>query len=59
MLKNALFFVKSWKNCRSVGGSAPKPLLAFGYWELRPHSTHYSRSIYILLLSTAQIFRHR
>jgi len=28
MLKNALFFVKSWKNRRSVGGSAPKPLLA-------------------------------
>jgi len=25
MLKNALFFVKSWKNRRSVGGSAPKP----------------------------------
>jgi len=25
MLKNALFFGKIWKNCRSVEGSAPKP----------------------------------
>jgi len=25
MLKNTLFFIKSWKNCRSVGGSAPDP----------------------------------
>jgi len=30
MLKNALFFGKSWKNRRSVGGSAPKPPLASG-----------------------------
>jgi len=29
MLKIVLFFGKSWKNRRSVGGSAPKPPFAF------------------------------
>jgi len=39
MLKNALFFVKSWKNCRSVGGSGPNPWLASGGWGLCSQTT--------------------
>jgi len=38
MLKNALFFEKSWKNRRSVGGSASKPPLASGGWGLCPQA---------------------
>jgi len=53
MLKNALVFVKSWKNCRSVIAEEKLPLTP------GPHPTCYSRSIYVLLLSTAQISRHR
>jgi len=30
MLEIVLFFEKSWKNCRSFGGFALKPSLAFG-----------------------------
>jgi len=38
MLKNTLFFEKTKRNRRSVGGSAPKPPLASGDWGLRPQT---------------------
>jgi len=38
MLKNALVFEKIWKNCRSVGSSAPKYPLASGGYGLRPQT---------------------
>jgi len=56
MLKNALFFEKSWKNRRSVGGSAPNPRWPpeAGGGAPSSHSC-YSHSTYVLLLNTAQI----
>jgi len=60
MLKNALFFGKSWKNRRIVGGSASKPLWppAAGVSASRPPSC-YSHLIYVLFQSIARISRHR
>jgi len=38
MLKNALFFDKSWKSCHSVGDGVPNPLLPSGGWGLCPQT---------------------
>jgi len=43
MLKNSLFFEKSWKNCRSVGGSAPKPPLTADVFIFK-HYSNFSAS---------------
>jgi len=54
MLKNALFFGKSWKNRRSVGDSALNPPWSPAARVPPPRSiSSYSQSPYVLLLSTA------
>jgi len=48
MLKTALYFGKSWKNCLSVGGAVSKPPLSSDGWGLWPPEMLFPFNLHVI-----------